>query len=65
MRKILTTILVLMLSISISAQKVSFQTLNIMDDFWKYWEKAEKTDIPTRTKIFREMVINPHKEIYQ
>lgn len=47
------------------AQKSTFQTINIMDDFWKFWEKGEKADIPTRTKLFREMVINPHKEIYE
>lgn len=35
-----------------------------MDDFWKFWEKGEKADIPTRTKLFREIVINPHKEIF-
>lgn len=48
-----------------SESRGSFQILNIMDDFWKYWELAEKADIPTRTKLFREMVIDRHKEIYE
>ncbi|MBX7174908.1 MAG: hypothetical protein K1X72_28285 [Pyrinomonadaceae bacterium] len=72
--KILTVISLLMFIFDIQAQTLpkttnlsakSFQILNIMDDFWKYWEKGEKADIPTRTKLFREMVINPHKEIYE
>lgn len=65
MKKSLIIVFVLLSSTNIFAQKASFRALNIMDDFWKYWEKAERADIPTRTKLFREMVINPHKEIYE
>lgn len=35
-----------------------------MDDFWKFWDKGETADIPTRTRLFRELVILPHKEIF-
>lgn len=42
----------------------SFQTINIMDDFWKFWEQGETADLSTRTRLFREIVINPHKEIF-
>lgn len=43
----------------------SFQILNIMDDFWKFWEKAESLDISEKIKLYREMVINPHREIFE
>jgi Putative zinc dependent peptidase (DUF5700) len=65
MNKILIMIIfVLVVSHNAIAQKTSFQTLNIMDDFWTFWDKAETADQPTKTKLFREIVIDPHKEIY-
>lgn len=66
MLRILTIIIfTLIFYNSAFAQKSSFQTINVMNNFWKYWEQAEKADIPTRTRLFRETVINPHKEIYE
>ena len=62
---LITFVFILVCSANIFAKKTTFQTLNIMDDFWKSWEQGEKADIPTQTQLFWEMVINPHKEIYE
>lgn len=61
---ILIVFLIPVLSTVAFGQQTSFQTLNIMDDFWKFWKQAEQVDTPTQVKLFREMVINPHKDIF-
>lgn len=65
MKKLYFVLFVVLFAVSnVFAQQNSFKTINIMDDFWRFWEKAETADEPTRVKLYREMVIAPHKEIF-
>ncbi|MCB1023275.1 MAG: hypothetical protein KDB79_02725, partial [Acidobacteria bacterium] len=46
------------------AQKDSFKVVNIMDDFWTFWEKAENAEPGVQIELFRNIVIKPHNEIF-
>lgn len=56
--------MVLILAISGFGQQNSFQTINIMDDFWRFWERSENVAEAEKVKLFREIVLEPHKEIF-
>lgn len=61
---LIVLITILVFSINAFAEKDSFQVVNIMEDFGKFLKKAEQTDSSTQVKLFRELVIEPNKEIF-
>lgn len=64
MKRLQLAILVFALAVTSFGQQNSFQTINIMDDFWRFWERAENVVEAEKVKLFREMVLAPHKEIF-
>lgn len=65
MKKPFLTIAILLLCVVVTlGQGNSFHTVNIMNDFWRFWSASQTLDTPTRIKNFRTMVIAPHAEIF-
>ncbi len=42
----------------------SFEFVDLMPTFWSFWEQAEGLDGEAKILLFREMLINPNKELY-
>ncbi|MDM7922055.1 MAG: hypothetical protein QUS14_07115 [Pyrinomonadaceae bacterium] len=63
-RPLLTIAALVLFAAGAFAQGNSYQTVNIIEDFWRFWETSQSADEATRVKNFREMVIAPHADIF-
>lgn len=41
-----------------------YQVVNLMPQFWQFWESSKDQDIAAQTERFRELLIKPHPEIF-
>lgn len=65
MKRLVLIVAVLVASVvSTLGQGNSYETVNIMEDFWRFWESSKSADEATQIKNFRHMVIAPHAEIF-
>lgn len=42
----------------------AYKTVDVMPDFWRFWEQAPGKPLPERVALFRQMVIQPHQALY-
>ena len=42
----------------------SFKFVDLMPIFWDFWGKSQELDKAAKIRLFREMLINPNKELY-
>jgi hypothetical protein len=47
-----------------SEEDTGYQTIDLMPEFWKFWDQSNGLDISAKLKSFRENVIEKDKEIY-
>ena len=53
-------------SLSSTAGSVaSYKVVDIMPSFWQFWEKAQTLDETAKVRLFREMVLQPNKEVFE
>ena len=42
-----------------------FEIIDVMPDFWNFWDNAEGLDDGAKISLFREILIIPNRELYQ
>lgn len=52
-------------SFSISTSVASYNVVDIMPSFWRFWEQSQKLDAGGKVRLFRELVIQPNKSLFE
>jgi len=43
----------------------SYKVVNVMPSFWHFWEQSQTLDDAARVRLFRELVLQPNKEVFE
>ena len=46
------------------APKPGYKVIDLMPDFWKFWAQAQGKDEATQVQLFKQLVADPHPEVY-